>query len=202
MMNTDRITKLSKYLSYHLRHAPQELGLTLQPGGWVNVADLLRAKGKYTMTRAELDEVVATSEKKRFAFDESGDRIRANQGHSVEVDLKLEPMGPPAILYHGTAPQFVQAILASGLQKMARHHVHLSADMQTARQVGSRRGAPVIFQVDAAAMDADGVIFYRSENGVWLTDFVAPQYLTPMDSAPPANELRANSESPDRTKIQ
>jgi putative RNA 2'-phosphotransferase len=180
-MNTDRITKLSKYLSYHLRHAPQELGLTLQPGGWVNVADLLRAKGKYTLTRAELDHVVATSEKQRFAFDATGDRIRANQGHSVEVDLKLEPMGPPTVLYHGTPETSVVVILETGLQKMARHHVHLSADLQTARQVGNRRGKSVILQIDAAAMDAAGAIFYRSENGVWLTDFVAPEYLSQLD---------------------
>jgi putative RNA 2'-phosphotransferase len=180
-MNTDRTTKLSKYLSYHLRHAPEELGLILQPGGWVNVADLLRAKGKYTMTRAELDEVVATSDKKRFAFDATGEKIRANQGHSVEVDLKLEPMGPPPWLYHGTPEKSVAAILESGLQKMARHHVHLSADLQTARQVGQRRGKSVILQVDAAAMDAAGVIFYRSGNGVWLTDFVAPEYLSRQD---------------------
>jgi putative RNA 2'-phosphotransferase len=176
-MNADRITKLSKYLSYHLRHAPEELGLTLQPEGWVNVADLLKAKGKYTMTRAELDEVVATSDKKRFGFDATGEKIRANQGHSVAVDLKLEPMGPPPLLYHGTPEKAVAAILESGLQKMDRHHVHLSGDRQTARQVGSRRGIPVILQVDAAAMDAAGLIFYRSANGVWLTDVVPPEYL-------------------------
>jgi putative RNA 2'-phosphotransferase len=138
-MSPDRQTKLSKFLSYHLRHAPQELGLTLQPGGWIEVEDLL--------------------------------------GHSVEVDLKLEPMGPPEILYHGTAEQFVKAILETGLQKMSRHHVHLSADIQTAQKVGMRRGKVAIFQVNAAAMDADGVIFYQSDNGVWLTDCVAPQYL-------------------------
>jgi putative RNA 2'-phosphotransferase len=188
-MNTDslrlpqgqRQTKLSKYLSYHLRHAPQELGLTLQPGGWVNIDDLLRAKGKYTITRAELDAIVASSDKKRFSIDPTGEKIRANQGHSVEVDLKLEPMGPPPMLYHGTPETSVKAILAEGLQKMARHHVHLSADVQTARQVGQRRGKSVILQVDAAAMDAVGILFYRSANGVWLTDFVAPEYLRRMD---------------------
>jgi putative RNA 2'-phosphotransferase len=177
---SDRQTKLSKYLSYHLRHAPQELGLTLEPGGWVQVSDLLTAasKDKYTITRSELETIVATSDKKRFAFDPTGEKIRANQGHSVEVDLKLEPMGPPAVLYHGTPEQFVGGILAEGLQKMSRHHVHLSADLQTARKVGQRRGKAVILQVDAAAMDAAGVLFYRSENGVWLTDYVDPQYLS------------------------
>jgi putative RNA 2'-phosphotransferase len=110
-MNTDRQTKLSKYLSYHLCHAPQELGLTLQPGGWVNVDDLLKAKGKYTITRSELESIVANSEKKRFAIDPTGEKIRANQGHSVEVDLKLEPMGSPAVLYHGTPETSVNGIL-------------------------------------------------------------------------------------------
>jgi putative RNA 2'-phosphotransferase len=180
---SDRQTKLSKYLSYHLRHAPQELGLSLEPGGWVRVSDLLTAasKDKYTITRSELETIVATSDKKRFSFDPTGEKIRANQGHSVEVDLKLEPMGPPAVLYHGTPEQFASTILGEGLQKMARHHVHLSADVQTAQKVGQRRGKAVILQVDAAAMDAAGLLFYRSENGVWLTDFVAPQYLSRLD---------------------
>jgi putative RNA 2'-phosphotransferase len=182
-MNPNRQTKLSKYLSYHLRHAPQELGLTLEPGGWVKINDLLSAasKDKYTIDRSDLESIVANCDKQRFSIDPTGEKIRANQGHSVEVDLKLEPMGPPAVLYHGTPEQSVVAILESGLQKMARHHVHLSADLQTARQVGQRRGKSVILQVDAAAMDAAGVIFYRSANGVWLTDFVAPEYLSRRD---------------------
>jgi putative RNA 2'-phosphotransferase len=182
-MNPNRQTKLSKYLSYHLRHAPQELGLTLEPGGWVKINDLLTAasKDKYTIARSDLESIVANCDKQRFSIDPTGDRIRANQGHSVEVDLKLEPMGPPAVLYHGTPEKSVAVILESGLQKMARHHVHLSADLQTARQVGQRRGKSVILQVDAAAMDAAGVIFYRSANGVWLTDVVAPEYLSQRD---------------------
>jgi putative RNA 2'-phosphotransferase len=182
-MNPNRQTKLSKYLSYHLRHAPQELGLTLEPGGWVKINDLLTAasKDKYTIARSELESIVANCDKQRFSIDPTGEKIRANQGHSVEVDLKLEPMGPPAVLYHGTPEKSVAVILASGLQKMARHHVHLSADMPTAKKVGSRRGTPVILQIDAAAMDAAGAIFYRSGNGVWLTDFVAPEYLSRRD---------------------
>jgi putative RNA 2'-phosphotransferase len=179
-MGNDRLTKLSKYLSYHLRHAPQEIGLTLEPGGWVRVEELLRAaKGK--LTRSELDIVVASCPKQRFGFDATGEKVRANQGHSVEVDLRLEPMGPPEILYHGTAGKAVDAILVAGLEKMARHHVHLSADRETARKVGSRRGTPVIFQVDAAAMDRDGFVFYRSDNNVWLTDRVPANYLTVLE---------------------
>jgi putative RNA 2'-phosphotransferase len=172
-MGGDRLTKLSKYLSYHLRHAPQEIGLTLEPGGWVQIEDLLKAKK--SLTRADLEQVVATCPKQRFSIE--GTKIRANQGHSVEVDLRLEPMGPPEILYHGTAVKAVEIISSLGLEKMARHHVHLSADLKTARTVGSRRGKPVIFQVDAAAMDRDGFVFYRSDNNVWLTDRVPVEYL-------------------------
>ncbi len=176
-MGGDRLTKLSKYLSYHLRHAPQELGLTLEPGGWVRVEDLLRAAKGKSLTRSDLELVVASCEKQRFGFDTTGEKIRANQGHSVEVDLRLEPMGPPEVLYHGTAGKAVEVIQVAGLEKMARHHVHLSADLATARMVGSRRGKPVIFQVDAAAMDHDEFIFYRSDNQVWLTDRVPAKYL-------------------------
>lgn len=176
-MGNDRLTKLSKYLSYHLRHAPQELGLTLEPGGWVRVEDLLRAAKGKSLMRSDLELVVASCPKQRFSFDATGEKIRANQGHSVEVDLRLEPMGPPEVLYHGTAGKAVAVIEAAGLEKMARHHVHLSADLETARKVGSRRGKPVIFQVDAAAMDRDGFIFYRSDNHVWLTDRVPANYL-------------------------
>jgi putative RNA 2'-phosphotransferase len=187
-MPSDRQTKLSKYLSYHLRHAPQELELTLQPGGWVSIADFLTAaaKDKHTITRSELESIVASSDKQRFAIDPTSDRIRANQGHSVEVDLRLEPMEPPPILYHGTSEISVSAILAEGLQKMNRHHVHLSADLQTAQKVGARRGKAIILAVNAAAMAADGLMFYCSENSVWLTDAVPPKYLTLPTSSHPS----------------
>ena len=169
----DRV-KLSKRLSYHLRHAPDEIGLQLEPGGWVAVDALLAALG---ITREQLDEVVATNPKQRFAFDESGARIRANQGHSVDVDLQLARVEPPAVLYHGTGANAVDAIRREGLRKMSRHHVHLSADEETARKVGARHGRPVVLTVDAAAMRRDGAVFFRSENGVWLVDEVAPRYL-------------------------
>jgi putative RNA 2'-phosphotransferase len=172
-------TRLSKRLSYHLRHAPQEIGLTLEPGGWVAVGELLAALARagLQVTRAELEEVVATSPKQRYGFDDSGGRIRANQGHSVDVDLQLAPAEPPAILYHGTGEGVVALIRESGLKKMARHHVHLSADEDTARNVGGRHGKPVVLQVDAAAMRKDGIEFFCSENGVWLVDAVDPKYL-------------------------
>jgi putative RNA 2'-phosphotransferase len=120
---------------------------------------------------------VAGNDKQRFAFDETGQQIRANQGHSVEVDLQLEPAQPPAVLYHGTNERSVPAILAAGLRKMTRHHVHLSPDLATARKVGGRRGRPVIFEVAAGKMAAAGFAFYVSANGVWLVDSVPPEYL-------------------------
>ena len=178
-MDSQRLVKVSKYLSKHLRHQPERLGLTLAPGGWVTVEELLRACAdhQFPVTRDELDEVVARNDKQRLSFDPTGELIRANQGHSVEVDLQLGPVTPPAILYHGTAEKFVEPILREGLRKMARHHVHLSKDMETARKVGSRHGRPIIFQVDAQRMHADGHAFYCSANGVWLVDSVAPNYL-------------------------
>jgi putative RNA 2'-phosphotransferase len=129
------------------------------------------------LTRAELDEVVRRNDKQRFAFDETRTRIRANQGHSVPIDLGLEPVPPPPILFHGTSARFVPSILDDGLLKMRRHHVHLSPDRETARRVGARHGPPAIFQVGAAAMAAEGVPFYRSANGVWLVGHVPPRFL-------------------------
>jgi putative RNA 2'-phosphotransferase len=181
-MNDDRLVKTSKYLSKHLRHQPERLGLTLAPGGWVPVRDLLNACAAHGMplSRADLEEVVARNNKQRFSFDESGTRIRANQGHSTDVDLQLEPVVPPDVLYHGTAERNVEAIMRAGLLKMARHHVHLSADIPTARQVGARHGKPVVLRVDAGEMHRDGRQFYRSANGVWLVEAAPPRYLQPL----------------------
>jgi putative RNA 2'-phosphotransferase len=178
-MNEKRQKSVSKFLSLHLRHAPHELGLTLEPGGWVAIDALLegaRRKG-YPITREELDRVAADSDKQRFAIDDSGLRIRANQGHSVEVDLQLPPAEPPPELFHGTGSASVEAILATGLERRARHHVHLSPDTDTAAKVGARHGKPVVLVIDAAKMRADGHVFFRSANGVWLVDEVPPQYL-------------------------
>lgn len=178
-MDEKRLVKLSKYLSRHLRHQPQALGLTLEPGGWVAIQTLLAAMARHgvTISRAELDEIVTRNNKQRFAFDESGERIRASQGHSVDVDLQLAPTAPPATLYHGTARTTVEAILREGLRKMRRQHVHLTDVLATAVNVGSRHGTPAVLVVDAAAMVRDGYLFYRSENGVWLTESVPPRYL-------------------------
>ena len=178
-MDDRRRVKVSKYLAKHLRHQPERIGLTLQPGGWVPVAELLKACAAhgFALSRAELDEVVATNDKQRFAIDGSADRIRANQGHSVDVDLGLPPAPPPATLYHGTAFGTVDAILREGLHPMRRQHVHLSGDVETATRVGARHGRPVVLVVDAARLHADGHVFYRADNGVWLTDAVPARYL-------------------------
>ena len=173
------LVKRSKYLARHLRHQPEALGLTLDPGGWVAVDALLAAMRRHgiELSRAQLDEIVACNNKQRFSFDETGTRIRANQGHSIPVDLQLAPATPPDALYHGTSKATIGPILREGLQKMRRQHVHLSRDKATAIKVGSRHGAPIVLLVDAAAMARDGYQFFLSDNGVWLTDHVPPQYL-------------------------
>jgi putative RNA 2'-phosphotransferase len=174
-----RLVKVSKYLSRHLRHDPGRLGLELEPGGWVEVDALLRACAarSFALTRAELDEVVERNDKRRFSFDETGRRIRANQGHSVEVDLGLEPVEPPAVLFHGTGAGSVDSIMRTGLERRGRHHVHLSPDAATAERVGRRHGRPVVLEVAAARMAADGHAFFVTANGVWLTESVPPRYL-------------------------
>lgn len=178
MDNAHRI-KVGKFLSKHLRHQPDAIGLTLGDGGWVNIATLLAACSSHgiSISREQLDENVCECDKQRFAIDDTGTRIRANQGHSTPVDLQLESVAPPAVLYHGTIAKAMTEILAFGLTKMKRHHVHLSPDIETARKVGQRRGKPVILTVDAAAMHAVGHQFFCSENGVWLTDHVPPEFL-------------------------
>ncbi|MFB7497357.1 RNA 2'-phosphotransferase [Streptomyces sp. NPDC056161] len=169
--------KVSKYLSKHLRHQPDRIGLALDGGGWVEIDTLIAAAAAhgFRFTRGELDHVVATNDKQRFAIE--GTRIRANQGHTVEVDLGLPPATPPPYLYHGTVARNLDAIRATGLQPMNRHDVHLSADRATATRVGARRGRPVVLSVDADAMHHDGHVFRVSANGVWLTQAVPPHYL-------------------------
>jgi putative RNA 2'-phosphotransferase len=177
--NQARLVAVSKRLSYHLRHAPEEVGLELGPGGWVSVGGLLAslAHNGFPVSREELEEVVATSDKQRYSLNAAKTQIRANQGHTIPVDLQLEPATPPDLLYHGTATDTVETILQKGLSRMARHHVHLSPTVATARSVGARHGQPVVLAIDAAAMSRDGIVFYCSANGVWLVDHVPAQYL-------------------------
>lgn len=180
MMDEKRLVRSSKMLSRILRHEPGLVGITLDGAGWVRVDELLTAlaaRGR-PLTRAELDHVVATNNKRRFGYSSDGLSIRANQGHTVAVDLGLAATVPPSVLYHGTADRHLAAIFHEGLRPMARQDVHLSADTETATRVGARHGRPVVLTVNAAAMTAAGHEFRLSENGVWLTDAVPPQYLS------------------------
>lgn len=172
-------TRVSKFLSFVLRHRPDSIGIELDDAGWVEVETLLRrsqASGT-AIARAELEEVVATSPKRRFALSEDGLRIRASQGHSVEVELGYQPATPPEQLFHGTVASALESIRAQGLTRMARHHVHLSPDRATATNVGQRRGAPIVLTVRAGQMHRAGFVFYVSANGVWLTEHVPPEFL-------------------------
>jgi len=175
----EAIKGTSKFLSLVLRHKPETIGLQLDENGWANVEELITksaATGRI-YTPGDLDEIVATNDKKRFAYNEDKTRIRANQGHSVSVELNLPVTEPPEWLYHGTPERFVAAIRAEGLRKMERQHVHLSKDRETAHKVGSRRGRPSILTVRSGQMFLDGYVFYISENGVWLTDHVPANYI-------------------------
>jgi putative RNA 2'-phosphotransferase len=172
------LRRVSKRMSLALRHDPGRFGLELDEAGWVPVDDLLAA---LRISRSQLDTVVAENDKRRFAFRRDPDGtelIRASQGHSVPVDLALTPVAPPDLLFHGTGAAAAESIRASGINRGRRHHVHLSADPETAHRVGARRrGTVVVLTVDAAAMARDGHPFYLSANGVWLTDAVPARYL-------------------------
>lgn len=172
--------KLGRFLSLVLRHDPSAAGITLDENGWVEVDALLagvKRTGRH-IDRQTLERIVRENNKKRYSLSEDGTKIRANQGHSVEVDVELKPQSPPDILYHGTATRFVESILREGLTRQNRQHVHLSAEQGTAVNVGGRHGKPVVLRVDAAAMARDGHTFWLSENGVWLCEAVPPRYLT------------------------
>jgi putative RNA 2'-phosphotransferase len=176
---TERATRISKLLSYGLRHDPAGLGLRLDAAGWADVSSVLealRARGE-VVTGEELAEIVRTSDKQRFALADG--RIRANQGHSVAVDLGLRPQTPPSLLYHGTVGRFLEGIRRDGLLRGARTHVHLSSQVETARDVaGRRRGSHVVLTVRALEMHRAGLVFFVSANGVWLTDQVPPEHIT------------------------
>ncbi len=177
-MNT-RMAKRSRFLSLVLRHRPEAAGIQLDEAGWVEVSRLLvgLAAAGHPISQKELEHLVRDNDKQRFAFSDDGRRIRANQGHSVEVSLDLKAAIPPQVLYHGTVAKFLEPIFAEGLRAGKRHHVHLSADRHTAFKVGSRRGAAVILEVDARHMSEQGYAFYLSANGVWLTDSVPVAFL-------------------------
>ncbi len=178
-MKSSRLVKVSKYLSRVLRHHPERIGINLDKNGWVKIEELLIAakNHNFPITKKELTEVVETNDKKRFSIDSTDSLIRANQGHTVEVDLQLESAVPPEKLYHGTGNHLIDLIQKTGLQKMSRHHVHLSKDINTSQNVGKRKGKPVVFVIDTLAMYKQGYKFYLSENQVWLVDYIPPEYL-------------------------
>lgn len=179
-MEESKKKSIGKFLSLILRHEPAKIGLNLDGNGWADVVELIEKCGKKNVifTKADLDEIVATNEKKRYSYSDCGLKIRANQGHSICVDVELEAVAPPTYLYHGTADRFVRAIKETGVKKMNRQHVHLSADKQTAIKVGSRHGKVCVLTILAGQMYDDGVVFYRSVNGVWLTDFIDVKYIS------------------------
>ena len=171
--------KTSKFLSLVLRHQPETIGITLDEAGWVGVDELLTALAKHghALTAEDLAQLVAQSDKQRFAFNEDRSRIRANQGHSVDVDLGYSPADPPDVLYHGTPEKFLSAIKGEGLKKMQRHHVHLSENSKTTLEAAARRGKPVLLTIKAAEMKRAGHLFYVTPNKVWLVDSVPPEFL-------------------------
>jgi putative RNA 2'-phosphotransferase len=176
-------TKISKTLSYWLRHKPEVAGLELDAQGWTSVAAVLEAMAKdgLSVDRTLLDHVVADNNKQRFEYSSDGMQIRARQGHSVSVELHWPLKQPPDVLYHGTVERFLPAILDEGLRPMARHHVHLSPDIETARNVGSRRGQAIILEVDSNKMAQREMAFFLTDNGVWLTEAVPPRYLKKLE---------------------
>ena len=175
MQNKD--VRISKLLSYVLRHKPESIGLSLDTQGWAKIEDLISKSTKIKLRREDISRVVKNNDKQRFILSDDNEFIRANQGHSINVDLGLKPVSPPATLFHGTATRFWPSIKVEGLKKMNRHHVHLSEDEDTAAKVGVRHGKLQILTIDSGVMAAAGHIFYVSENGVWLTDDVPPQFL-------------------------
>lgn len=178
-MNHNRLTSLSKFLSLVLRHKPEAANITVDEHGWASISDLINnnKNPRNKFTREIIEEIVKTDEKQRYSISPDGNFIRANQGHSFKVDLELKPQVPPPILYHGTATRFIDSIFKEGLKPMSRLQVHLSKDIETARKVGARHGKAAIIEIDTAKMQNAGYVFYISENGVWLTDKVPPEFM-------------------------
>ncbi len=168
------MSKGSRFLSLILRHDPASANIVLDSAGWTDVKILLKNLG---IEMSALESIVADNNKQRFSFNDSKTKIRANQGHSVKVDLELKPIQPPYELYHGTSTRYLASIYHHGIDKKKRHHVHLSEDVETAISVGTRHGNPIVLKIDSFQMDCDGILFYRSANGVWLTEYIDPKYL-------------------------
>jgi putative RNA 2'-phosphotransferase len=183
MISDKQLTHISKFLSLVLRHQPETIDIQLDQNGWTDVNELIEKAKNYGIKfdREILNHIVATNTKKRFAYNDTFDKIRASQGHSIEIELGYISQKPPVILFHGTGEKSVQSILDSGLEKRSRQHVHLSSDIETAIKVGQRHGKPMVFKVLAEEMYSDNFQFYISDNGVWLTDKVPTKYLKQND---------------------
>ena len=179
-MNTKDIKQKSKFLSLVLRHKPEVIDLTLDENGWADIKELItKASAKDVILSQEIIKVVIeTNDKQRFTYNDVKSKIRANQGHSIKIDIDLESVEPPSLLYHGTAKRNIDSILEKGIDKRNRQHVHLSNEIETAKNVGSRHGKPIILIIDASQMHRDGIKFYLSKNKVWLTEFVDAKYIT------------------------
>lgn len=176
--NKMSLNDTSKYIALILRHKPEEIGISLDEHGWANVSELIEGISKtYPFNMDMLEEIVKTDNKQRYSFNEGHTLIRANQGHSIPVDVELEEVIPPEILYHGTGEKFVSSIDQQGLIPKSRLYVHISGDKDTARTVGMRHGKPVIYRIKSGDMHKDGYVFYKSVNGVWLTKEVPTKYL-------------------------
>lgn len=177
-MDDKSLTNIGRYISLILRHKPEEAGTTLDEHGWANVDDLIKGVSrKYSINMVLLEKIVETDEKQRYSFNEDRTLIRANQGHSIPVDVELDIVEPPEYLYHGTGAKYVESIEANGLIPKSRLYIHLSGDIETAKAVGERHGKPVVFRVRAKTMHEQGFIFYKSKNGVWLTKRVPVEYM-------------------------
>jgi putative RNA 2'-phosphotransferase len=174
MFDNKSIINKSKYLSYILRHNPEKANLKLEKDGWVLISDILK---NINISMSEIEEIVALDDKQRFSFDSNKTKLRANQGHSVNIDIHFKKEIPPVVLYHGTSKRFLSSILKSGLDKRNRQYVHLSPDEKTAYDVGIRHGEPIILKINCNTMVQDGYDFFLSENGVWLTDNIPPKYI-------------------------
>lgn len=175
-----KLDKLSVFISLILRHKPETIGIQLDEHGWANIDELINGinNSGRKINMEILEEIVRTDNKQRYSFNENKTLIRANQGHSVPVDVELKEQQPPKVLYHGTASRFLDSIIQDGLKPMSRLYVHLSSDMETAMKVGKRHGEPVVLKINTEGMYNDGIKFYLSENGVWLTKSVDKKYIT------------------------
>lgn len=174
-----QLDKMGRFISFILRHHPETIGISLDEYGWANVDELLSGinNSGRTVDMELLEEIVRTDQKQRYSFNEDKTLIRANQGHSISVDVELEEMQPPQVLYHGTASRFLDAIMQEGLKPMSRLYVHLSKDIETAKVVGARHGAPIILKINTSQMQEDGMKFYLSKNGIWLTKNIPTKYI-------------------------